>query len=604
MIKDIPFIEKWTQVNRGDILGSIWSSRNIDLKKKHGSVLTSPKLVVTTKSGVINNPTDLAVEFTQAIVTVGGLNSERYLTAAGKIAETLTTENAFQTDIGTPGAGLMDPSKDLIFAFNGGFYCVIDDTIYKRSGAVWPGFITDTLEDEKHLYAVYNDRVYITNDTTVYSMNTSDVLATTGSYTLDIQAANASNEDLFISCIRADSRGLWIGTSHAKNGRGKVFFWDGVTANTVEIERYIDGGSAMAMAIKDEVPYVLDERGYLMAYNGSYFEEVARFDLEDIDRDRFDNTQDNDRWIHPNGMQTIDGEILMAVNMKPNDTNDQQPIKHPSGIYAYNTDYGLYHKYSFTSQMDNTTVTDMGYPQIEAVGALYPLNNETNNDENDEISDFVVGYAYKEDNSTTRYVIAKNDKRGLDLDSASRTKASVITFTKWFSTEVQENWEKFYAFIKPLSNSTDKIVLKYRVQEHTPVDGDITWTEGDRFLTSDSVWDAVKTNLDLGIEYEFEGLSGEGAGYISKIVSMTGGSGVYEVVIGDIISGVQNGSTARCRVDRWVEVDDISDDEALESYVEFNPETSSTWIQFKLYMYGEDIELQRILSKSSTNQKA
>ncbi len=62
-------------------------------------------------------------------------------------------------------------------------------------------------------------------------------------------------------------------------------------------------------------------------------------------------------------------------------------------------------------------------------------------------------------------------------------------------------------------------------------------------------------------------------------------------------------NTAKVRFDRWKKIGEFTDSQEIESYKEFNPEAVSTWIQYKIYMMGEGIQLERFLSQSSVTKE-
>lgn len=600
MIVDIPRQIPWKQKNVGDIIGSIWSTRNVNFKKEVGFVEPSHKLIVTTLSGVTDNPTDLAVAFCKEQGTIGGLARTRWWALAGtSVYQTSTESGDFDEDDSASLPTITDgKSEGDLKAFNGRVYAAFGTELERRLGSAWTN-ISSALPADKKILEKYADRLYIASDTTIASMDTSEVVSTTGANTLDIDTA--TNENLTISCMRKVSNGLWIGTYNNQGGRAKVMFWDGVTQNTVEVLKEVESGMVMAMTIKDDVPYILDNRGVLSRWNGYYFEEVDRLDLDYKQLYRFDTFSSSDRWIHFNGMQTIDDEILMAINTRMEDTDDTQIPRTPSGIYAWNKDIGIYHKHSFTSQQDDTTVTDMGQVEVVEVGAIYSMVDDEENQSNIDQSDFFVAFAYKSDNSTTKYAIAKQDKRGLDLNSASRTTVGIITFTKWFAEEVEEKWKDLFAFIRPFENSTDKIVLKCREKEYTPLETNITWVDTTSFTSTDAGWATVKTNFDAGKDYEFEGLQGDGAGFLAHITDISESGGTYTVTLDETITGATT-NTAKARIDRWDKVADFTDQDEVDTYIKFNPDRASTWIQYKLYMIGENIQLQRVRSVSEVNK--
>ena len=601
MLIDIPKGKAWNQVNKGDLLGSIWSSRNINLEKKEGYVIPSEKLIVTSLSGETDNPTDLATGFCKVQGTVGGLASTRWWTCAGTSVYQTGTENGdFDVDDSGSLPTTSGKADTDIIAFNNRLYLVDDDNLWRRTSSTYT-LVSGSMTGDSSKLVQYGDRLYIAGADKIYSMDVGETVATSGAYTVNF-ANNQDFDNHVISCIRATSNGIWFATINSKGGRGKVAFWDGVTADTIEFYKELESGMAMAMSIKDDVPYILDNRLVLMAFNGSYFEEVGRMDNGNKKLYRFDATSSNDRWIHHNGMQTINDEILMAINSRTEDTSDTQSIRFPSGIYAYNPKYGIYHKNSFTSQTDSATVLDQGQVEVVEVGALFSLfDDEENNGINDQ-SDFLVGFAYKSDNSTTKYAIAKHDARGGDMNSTNKAEASVVVTTKLTADEVLETWEKLYLFTRPLQNTTDKLVLKYRKQEYTPTEVDITWVDTTSFTSTDANLAGIKTAFEADAEYEVEGLQGDGAGYLSHVTNITESTGTYTVTIDETIAGMTT-NTARVRFDRWNKVGEFTDDSEVESYKEFNPEAVSTWIQYKVYMLGDGIQLERLLSKSSVTKE-
>lgn len=602
MILDIPRQIPFSQKNKGDILGTIWSSRNLDFKKEVGFVSPTYKLIVTTLSGDTDNPTNLATAFCKEKGSVGGFSGIRWWTLADdSVFETGSENGDFEEDDSGSLPTFTDSKQEGdMKAFNGRVYVANDNVLERRTSSTWTS-ISTSLPSGYKILENYADRMYIASDDQIDSMDVSETLATT-TYTLDLNTA--SNENLSVSAMRKVSNGLWIATYNNQGGRAKMMFWDGITQDTVEVIKEVESGMIMAMSIKDDVPYILDNRGVLSYYNGSYFEEIGRLDLDYKQLYRFDTFSAKDRWIHHNGMQTIDDEILFAINTRMSDTTDIQIPRTPSGVYAYNPDFGIYHKFTFTAQRDDTTVTDMGQLEIVEVGAIYSMVDDEENDSNHDQSDFFVAFAYKSDNSTTKYAIAKSDKRGLDLNSASRTTAGLLTTTKWSAEQVTEEWEKLYAFIRPLRNSTDKIVLKCREQEYTPVETTITWVDTTSFTSTDADWATILTNFGddgEGVDYEFEGLQGDGAGFVAHITNIEESGGTYTVTLDETITGATT-NTAKARIDRWKKVAEFTDADELEHFIEFNPDIISTWIQYRLYMIGEEIQLQRILSKSSVTE--
>lgn len=602
MIIDIPKNNAFKQVNRGDLAGSIWSSRNLDFKTNEGKVRPTEKVLMTSVSSAADNPQSTPQAFAKHSSSVGGLATVRYWTVASdgsdtRIYQTPSTTGDFELDTNS-SAMSGDPEEADLITFNNKLYVACARDLEVRTSTDSWSSVSSSLSNDKKLLSVYGDLLYIVDDgQQILSMNTSEVIASPGAAaTLNIDSAG--NQNLEITSIRPVSNGLWIGTIEKKGGRAKMIFWDGQEADTITNSYKLDSAGVMAMTIKDDRPYIVDMRGVISTFNGTYFEEVGRIDTHDIQLYRFDISSENDRFIHPNGMITVDDEILININTRPNDNDDNTPIKCPSGVWAYNDDYGVYHKHSLGSQDDSSTVTQQGQVELKETGAMWPLFEDGELDDNTTQSDFMVGYAYAEDNSTDRYAVGVHDKFGL---RASLAKAGVLITTQIQAEQVTEAWEKFYTFIRPMRHSTDKIVVQYRKQELIPVLTDITWVNTTSFTSTDADWATIKTNFEAETDYEVEGMQGDGAGTLSHITNITEDGGTYTITLDETITGATT-NTARVRVDGWNKMSDFTDPQNVESFKEFNPDDNSTWIQFKVYMLGKEIELDRILSKSSINK--
>lgn len=550
-----------------------------------------------------NSPQDLSVAFAKATGSINSVSTMRWWTLAGNgIYQTSSENGDFETDdAGTLPTITSGKEEGDLKSFNSRLYLAYDTNLYRRTSALWTTVDTGLSPGYKIL-ETYFDRLYIASEDDIVSINTAEVVATT-SNTLDLRSTSGINNNLNITCMRRVSNGLWIGTQNQEGGNARMLFWDGETQDTVELDVEIDSAMVMAMTVKDDVPYIVDERGDLRAWNGSFFQKVDEFDFDDIQLYRFDQSSNKDRWIHHNGMLTVDDEILMAVNTRPNDTNDSIPVRHSSGVYAWSPETGIYMKHAYTAQEDSATITDYGQCKTPEVGALFRLSGDTDNENRTDQSDFFAGYSYESDNSTTVYAISKSDKRGLDMNSASRDELGMIITGRIRAEDVQDALNSLYLFHKQLANSTDRFIVTYRTAEYTPSETDITWVNTTSFTSTDASWAEIKTNFDADVEYEFEGLSGDGAGMFAMITDISESGGTYTVTLDQTITGATT-NTASARIDRWRFAGEFTDSDGDDLFSEFSPEGMGTWAQFRVVMWGEDMELERLLLKSSNAQSA
>jgi len=619
MIIKSPTEGKWTQVNKGDIFGNLWSTRNIDLNKEAGKALVSSPVLVSTISTGENTPQSTPFAFAKYNATVSALSTDRYWALAmtgGKtrVFQTSAPLGSFQLNSSSPeistGAGDCDMT-----VFNGGLYVAAGSSLYYREGNdTWSTHAT-SIDNDLHILSVYADRLYISNDTKVYSLNTSSVLAKTGSYTLNI--ATAGNADLNISAMRSTQKGLWIGTHNSKGGRAKMFFWDGVTQNLVDASYKLPTVGVASITIQDERPYVMGVNGVLYTFNGSFFEEVARLDFEGKFAKFFDVWSSHNKFIHPNGMIVAGGEILMLINNESGEDdadNDNTPTRTPSGVWAYNETNGLYHKHSLSLQERNTTIID--YAQLELVGgndlgagALWSIEEDDRAEENFEQGSFICGYSVKKDSSTNIHCIGVHNSRNITSAGVRYNQIGVITTPDYFSEKVKENWQKVYLALTGFA-SGNKATLKYRVQKYLPTESRITWVNATSFTCSTIITDpdatslaTIKANVDAGIEYEVEVLQGYGAGVLAQVVSVTEASGTYTFTIDTAIPTTTT-TTGKVRLDRWIKAGELDTLDITEFVKCFNPDKTSHKIQFKVILFGKPphFGIEQIISQSEYQQ--
>lgn len=597
MILKAPTGETFKQVNRGDKYGDLWATRNIDLENDWGKITSSsPVIAETLSTESTDQPQTTPFAFAKHGDTVSSLSTDRFWTLAedssgnSRVFETSAVMGTFDLDTASPNFS-GDVNESDIIAFNDKLYVACGD-LYERSGS-W-NTVSTGIGSGQHLLSVYGDRLYIADDEKVYSMTTSEVLSTSGSYTLNINVA--ANEYLTISAMRSASNGLWIGTFNSDGGRAKVIFWDGATENSPDANYKIEASGVVSLTIKNGVPYALGTNGVLFRFNGSYFEEVDRLPFGDLFPKFFNVFSRHDRFVHPNGMIVVRDEILIAVNNRSgeDDANDDiVPPRLPSGIWAWSEKTGLYHKHSLGGQIDDPdTVNQYGQVELVEIGAMFPLYESDKADENYLQSDFFVGYSYKSNNTTTVSAVGVNNKRNLKSNGTSFTVASLFITPFFEAEQIIENWQKFYTRI-----DCDKILVSYRTKEYTPIEANITWVNTTSFTTTSTDFATIKTNFEAGIQYEFEGLQGDGGGQIAYITAITENAGTYTITLDQTITGATT-NTARARFDRWTKIGEFTGDDEVPS---FKPDKKSSKIQLKVYSLG-DLSVENYIIKSEVQE--
>jgi len=567
------------QYNRSDILGDIDVSFNLDLTKNEGAFRTTRmKLNIdTTDNANLDNVVGAFVNYSNDFYAISSDVYKGDSFPSDTFTEDVSSGNPnlsfatcdgavfnnalYVTDIATPGGTL---------------------TIKKLSGTTWSTADSQgSVDIGVALLKEFDNKLYVTAEgNKVWHLTSGDTLNTTGTATLELPLPDG----WVITMLETGSNKLWIGCLNTNGVGGIVYEWDGLTENTTARSYNLENG-VMAGIVKDNTPYIMDSQGVLSQFNGASFSEIARLPVEGFPL--VDNEQElNTRWIHPRGMEIMENNIILGI------TNDRKGAtstsdKLPSGIWEYNTSIGLYHKYSVSSsRVGSTDITDYG--QINTFGGASALT-------------YYRKAGSETDNGTILWGVTTMDENtGIYTNDTLDTTQDWGFFitSKIFSDRIAAKWSSIYSVYKKLINSTDKIVIKYKTQDDTPIEAVIAWVDTNTFTSTTDI--SAYTEGD-----EVQVIYGKGSGKSAHISSITESGGTYTVNLDDTFTGVSG--AAGIRLEKWIKASEISGDNAETQWNQMTlpTENVSPWIKFKVCMQftGEN-ELYKLetISKSEINK--
>lgn len=479
----------FTQDNRSDSLSNVVSTFNIDFCKIQGKIMATRSKLVTSS----DDQADLGIPFSfEKYNNKYWAFSDNYAFEGG-----LSPSDSFQKDNSSGAPDNLNEARSDSQIYNGSVYVTSSDSIYKLTNSTWTEPITSGLTTSVHLLTTLGDRLYVTDDgTKVLSVNTSDVLSTSGANTLDLGLDSGVYE---ITMLDSGNNNIWIGVVNHEGGNGFVYYWDGETANNPTNRFRLDSAGVVAGFVRksDNRPFIVDTEGKLMAFNGSGFDEVDRFPISDFRPLSQSASTGNDRSIHPNGIIEKDNNILVLVNGARANTSlvDQRDIyeRLPSGVWEWNKDNGLHHKYSFsyssTADTGTTNVTDYGQMKVRATGAIINASiSEASETANGSV---LFGGRYYTDLTTNKAGIFVDDL----LDTTQ--KYGNIVFAELLSSEITDTWSKVFAKYRKLLDPGDKIIVKYRTNKQEAQIADFAWLDTSTVTTT-----ADLSNFEDGDEFE------------------------------------------------------------------------------------------------------
>lgn len=582
------------QINDGEIFGNIWLSQNLDLKSNKGKINVSPRLLVGTDysddTSMVGGVSSFAKFKTAKGGTLSGYWAQVGVVLFKIVAGSAPTTTFIQDEItGTP-VDLSYLLSDMVTAPNG-LLVTNNENIYLFDGtndwvSYWKTTLSQTMNDTigSHcLEVLYTQSVAVSDLNRIHTINT-------GTSAVSKNLVTLKTEDKILWIKTASTR-VWIGTINTTGGEGLVYEWDGASATTTRAYK-IGATGALAGVIKNDIPYIMTSDGSLKVFNGSGFQTIAQLPhtkspylLKNSTLSTAGNG--NDRWIHPNGMKLIDGSINILINNVLEETSDYTNLieNEPSGIWEYNEEVGLYHKYSFT--LDKTGALDHGQNGINYAGALF----ETKAKE----SSLLAGATVITSSTATNTAVFYDDL----LNTIAKRGFLV---TPWLqSNEIQDVWQKLWIKFKDFDNATDKIIVKYRVKKDKdlPAIYSSTYTSTTTFTITSATNLLTTTNiLDVGNEVEIIIASGSGTtAHISSVD--VAGTYTYTVTLDEAICPASG--TGKVRFNNFKKLGTITNQNITNQFFTLGEKATEMQIKLELRGTGNNPEINQVVVLSNTD---
>lgn len=606
----LPKENYWKQLNIGDKFGDLWASYNLEISKKLGNLLVSPRMLLninTDDDAQLDEPAAAFKTFTVSASDAVGVATMYLWAVAGdylwncraganttfKQDATLNTPsycNSDQSDLNVSNSKLYvtGASRDVKYLDSSGTWNTISNGLANSSGLHQMTFFRAL----NRLFIVDDNAAGISaiNNTTPINV------ASSTQYTLnDLVEGSGVSIGSEISCIASNTNRIGIGTINRSGSNSKFYKWDGSSGGGglygANEELNLDASGALAVIVVDDVFIVFDTKGRLMQENGATFTELAKLPLEGALL-KLPLTPMT-RPVHYNGM-TIneDGDIEILINTELWDTNGTIKENCPSGVWCYDRkNKNFYHKRSLGLTKSNGTITDYGQQKLSRVGALASVEVINSSITQGSINGRLLA-------SATYYTTATVTKDGIFYDDTNDTLEKYGWFsTVWlFSSQIKETWQYINMLIKNLLNSTDKIYVKFKTRDYPSVDITGTWASSSTFNT--------ETDLREYEGWEVNVLQGQGAGKCPSISSVTdNGASGWLVTLDDAYTNTPSG-TFKARIEYWSKSKILSDQTDDTPSVSLLNLKSSFKIKIKVGMlFKGKNELYDIILSSKAQEK-
>lgn len=572
--------KKFARADRGELFGNIWMTKNIDLDAEEGKIRLSEQVNLDYSDA---DDADFEVPVKFLISDADG--TRRWWALCQRDASSTSTGVMFKGQGGTQANGGW--IQDAIASSPTS--CIDDMEVFGRESG-----------DERLIVARSTTLAALINQAWVSSWWVSTLSGpslTSGKphqlhkflnlllvpdgnllHTVDDSLVVSSSRitlpaNFEIRWIEDDGRFVYLGTKDLNGGEGYVFPWNG-TSSTYEEPIPVHDKLSWCGKAKNKIMHVMNGKGQFMRNNGNAFEVISELPVANSPYRWESNSLNVEKEMHPNGIDIIDGKfhMLLMAGMADSYSNGSESRimgNMRGGIWVHDDKEGLNLKYTLPSQ----TTNDCGNSILDRVGAIQATNPSEGR--------FLAGAQPYIDNATTEKACLYSSK---GPSTASHVGYFITTLLE--SSAARAFFARLQLFTKALENSTDKVVVKYRLLKKKALEDDldnsiyaITWVNTTSFTTTDADF----ANATVGDEVEI--LSGLGAGRSFHITAISLVSTTYTVTIDEANTGATT-TTGVVRVSNFTKMSTFSGTNAMKKVMRISK--LSKWIQFKVELRGTE----------------
>lgn len=543
------------QLNRGDIYGELWETFNIDLTSSPGKLKTSRRLgKVLDGATHLTNPAavlDLVVwngkyyVFTDEGAFYCSLNDDPRVPGNwSKDTNFTSNPSSFSSTVAVFGGNLLLSLGTNIALYNGTTF-----TNNWWTATVGGAGLANLRPHVLHVHRGGQETVFVTDGNLVRYYN-----AAAGHSSLSLQT------DLTACCIDSGVSAIWVGTFNATSGNAyvyEVYVGETLTAG-VAVSRnayQVDGRGVLALWVKDNIPYIVTDRGRIQAFNGAGFTNIAEFPfafsgfaLDGVSPGLIQDAP-NSRPINPRGVKVHNDSVYILLNAESDNDDFPPTTRTHSGVWEYNYTTGvLNHRFGVAE-----TDTSFGASTLERPGPILILDNAAT---------FLMAGA-----------VTKSSV-GLYMTTTGPNQAWFIT-PEFGSDTIQDSFQRVIHKAKTLG-PTDAIHTLYRKSKRDTIYLTVNWVNGTSFTTTNGDPNLAEGDL-IRIAY------GASAGEWANIVQIEDGTLTRTITVNRSI-GVEN-QTSYAYSDNFrllKELYTVDDGE----YKAIGVNVVNPWIQFMVVMKG------------------
>ncbi len=181
----------------------------------------------------------------------------------------------------------------------------------------------------------------------VANVNTVKLYATPLTATPTLITTLTISSDLEITSMAYYNQNLYIATKHLYGGHAFMYVWNGLGTAANQVHE-ADSNMIFSLCMHKNAIYCLTANGGLLKFNGAGFDLAAAFPIYYTDQAL---TDEANVGMYKNIMKSNGNLLYILISNEENDTN--RLLSQPDGIWCYDENVGLYHRYSVSNALVN-----------------------------------------------------------------------------------------------------------------------------------------------------------------------------------------------------------------------------------------------------------
>lgn len=563
--------KNWIQQNKGDLYPVLYSTRNINLERR-GYIGLSRRMSYIQK--------DDGLSGVSPSIILNSARSQYKFISGTKIFDSNYNFTTIAEDTDATTAGFIDNLSDMIIYNSRVWYSTVGSVklFYRSAGATGAYSFLSVLSGSSYpapmAVFVNKNLLCIADGNVIKTVDTADSINSTA---LTIPA-----EYTIYGLYYLNNR-MYIATKKQTDNKAFMFEWDGSTA-TSSNGYEVGAKTILGLVAYQESIVLVTSRGEGLRFGGGGFTQIFTlpFFQEKDYQWYFDKSLSFNTQAFKNALVVQDEYLYINLqnSLIKNNTLTLLP-QFKNGIYQYHKDFGLVHKYS-PSQSTSSSITDYGQ--------LYALSNPVIGLLQEDSVSYPNSPTLATGVSFLAYAVLINSalttNSYLQSITSGENRGDFIT-SKIYTGDITNVNQRIYVKYKNLVDSTDKIIVKYRTLEKTnlplviPANNTyaITWTSPTTFTSTNTGF----ANVSVGDEVSV--LTGNGAGSLAHITTITSNAGTYTITLDESITGVTNADRAGIIVDNWKKLGTIAHTNT-DGFQYFGVGVNGKYMQVKIEFRG------------------